>query len=1037
MPDGAGGGRVSRAPSLRARLARTGFADASRAADLWESGFLAGVLAACEAAELDGGSRDGGLGAASTALIADVARAADPDLALLALARLGEADPDRAERLTEVLADPAGARGNLIAVLGASVATGDWLVAHPGDVEYVLRPRNGVAADPANVRTQLLESVGADPDAAMPVASVRASDGALDEMRRAYRRALLTIATEDLTATDPEAFLPEVGAALANLAAAALEAALALARAELSDHGKDVRLAVLGMGKTGGRELNYISDVDVIYVAEPVDGADEAVALRVGTKLAATLARMCSMPAREPALWEVDAALRPEGKNGPLVRTLASHVSYYERWAKTWEFQALLKARHVAGDVDLSAAYLAATRPMVWEAAGRENFVEDSQAMRRRVEDNVPPAEADRQIKLGRGGLRDVEFTVQLLQLVHGRTDPSIRSANTLRALQSLAAGGYVGRDHAAELGACYRFLRVLEHRVQLYRMRRTHLLPTADDDLRRLARSMGRSPEGEVAGAKDLVARWQAIRRRVRRLHEELYYRPLLPATARLSADDVSLDPEAAKARLQAIGYRDPAGALRHIKILTEGISRRAAIQRQLLPVMLGWFGEGPDPDGGLLAFRKLSEELGGTHWYLKMLRDSGAAAERLATLLSSSKYVADSLLRTPEAVAWLGDDRELTPRTAEALAAAMNAMLLRRDDPTDAAQAVRFLRRRELTRGAIGDVLADVPVTTCAQVVTPAADMALAGAVRIATQTATAELGLGADPSVFLVVAMGRLGGAEIGYASDADVLFVHDPHESADAKAAQDWAVLVATTIASLLGKTGPEPVLSVDSQLRPEGRQGPVVRTIDSYAEYYQRWAQGWERQALLRARSVAGDVGLGERFTALIDPLRYPATGIDLAEIRELRRIKARVESERLPRGVPATHHLKLGRGGLSDVEWTAQYLQLCHAGEFEALRTTSTLGALAAARDAHLISESDAEQLTAAWELATRLRNAIVLSTGRVSGQKVDVLPSERGELGGVSRLLGYQAGHARDLEEDWLRTARQARVVMERVFFG
>ncbi|TDE90088.1 bifunctional [glutamine synthetase] adenylyltransferase/[glutamine synthetase]-adenylyl-L-tyrosine phosphorylase [Occultella glacieicola] len=1014
-------------------MARAGFADAARAADLWESPFLAGVLAACEA----GAAPDETPGTASTALIGDVARAADPDLALLSLARLGEVDPDRAARLTQVLADPAGARTNLIAVLGASVATGDWLVAHPGDVELVLRPRGGVAADPANVRALLLESVGADPDSAVPVASVRASDGSLNEMRRAYRRALLTIATEDLTAHDPEAFLPEVGAALANLAAAALEAALALARAELTDHGAGVRLAVLGMGKTGGRELNYISDVDVIYVAEPVDGADEADALRVGTKLAATLARMCSMPAREPALWEVDAALRPEGKNGPLVRTLASHVSYYERWAKTWEFQALLKARHVAGDADLSVDYLAATRPMVWEAAGRENFVEDSQAMRRRVEDNVPPAEADRQIKLGRGGLRDVEFTVQLLQLVHGRTDETIRSANTLRALASLSAAGYVGRDHAAELAACYRFLRVLEHRVQLYRMRRTHLLPTSEDGLRRLARSMGRNPLGDVPDANALMQRWQATRRRVRRLHEDLYYRPLLPATASLSADEVSLDPEAAKARLQGIGYRDPAGALRHIKVLTEGISRRAAIQRQLLPVMLGWFAEGPDPDGGLLAFRKLSEELGGTHWYLKMLRDSGAAAERLATLLSSSKYVADSLMRTPEAVAWLGDDRELTPRTPEALAAAMNAMLLRRDDPTDAAQAVRFLRRRELTRGAIGDVLADVPVTTCAAVISPAADMALQGAVRIATQTATAELGLDADPSRFLVVAMGRLGGAEIGYASDADVLFVHDPRDGADPKQAQDWAVLVATTIASLLGKTGPEPVLPVDSQLRPEGRQGPVVRTIDSYAEYYQRWAQGWERQALLRARSVAGDNDLGERFTSLIDPLRYPADGIDLAEIRELRRIKARVESERLPRGVPATHHLKLGRGGLSDVEWTAQYLQLCHAGTTETLRTTSTLEALAAARDANLITDSDAEHLTAAWELATRLRNAIVLSTGRVSGQKVDVLPSERGELAGVSRLLGYHAGHARDLEEDWLRTARQARVVMEQVFFG
>src|SRR5690606_4983305 len=307
------------------------------------------------------------------------------------------------------------------------------------------------------------------------------------------------------------------------------------------------------------------------------------------------------------------------------------------------EFQALLKARTVAGDRDLGRAYEDAIAPFVWSAAGRENFVEDSQAMRRRVEDHVPAAEADRQLKLGKGGLRDVEFTVQLLQLVHGRADESIRSRSTLTALGELAAGGYVGREHAARLGVCYRFLRSLEHRIQLFRLRRTHLVPTAEDELRRLARSLGMRAEG----AAGLSERWRATRREVRGLHEEIFYRPLLPAVAQLSPDEVSLAPEAAKARFAAIGYRDPAGAMRHVTALTEGVSRRAAIQRQLLPVMLGWFAEGADPDAGLLAFRTLSETLGTTHWYLKLLRDSGSAAQRLAHLLSNSRYMADALAR------------------------------------------------------------------------------------------------------------------------------------------------------------------------------------------------------------------------------------------------------------------------------------------------------------------------------------------------------------------------------------------------------
>ncbi|WP_235912196.1 bifunctional [glutamine synthetase] adenylyltransferase/[glutamine synthetase]-adenylyl-L-tyrosine phosphorylase [Ruania zhangjianzhongii] len=1018
-----------RPQSLTAALARAGFTDTARSADLLTEPALAALLDPADV----------------TALIGALGKVADPDRALLALVRLAETEADLSVLTGDGAASggqssPPGTGaglGRLLAVLGGSSFWADYLVAHPAQVAVVLTGAvalpGAAESDATQVRAELLRAVGADPAAQLPVAAVRAADGGVDDLRRAYRHLLLGIAAEDLSAPDPVALLPRVGAALANLAAAALDGALALARAELSDHGAGVRLAVLGMGKTGGMELNYISDVDVVYVAEPVGNTPEDEALPVATKLAATLARMCSMPSREAPLWEVDAALRPEGKNGPLVRTLDSHLAYYRRWAKTWEFQALLKARHVAGDAPLSQAYLDALRPMVWTAVEREHFVEDSQAMRRRVEEHVPPVEADRQIKLGRGGLRDVEFTVQLLQLVHGRVDEGIRAANTLAALEALSATGYVGRDHADQLAGCYRFLRVLEHRVQLMRMRRTHLLPTDEQELNVLARAA----RIEGGDAKALLAKWRSVRRQVRSLHEDLFYRPLLPQVARLSADDVSLDPERARERLRGIGYRDPAGAIRHINSLTEGVSRRAAIQRQLLPVMLGWFAEGPDPDGALLAFRKISDSLGATHWYLKLLRDSGAAAERLAHILSASAYAAERIAGLTEAVTWLDEDADLVPRSREALEANMTAMLARRKDTGQPELAVRFIRRRELTRAAISDVLTEVPAATCAAIITPAAELALVGALGIARRSATAKLALAQEPSRFLVVAMGRLGGAEISYASDADVMFVHDPLPGTGADIAQKWALEVATAVPALLGSTGSEPKLAVDADLRPEGRQGPMVRTLASYAEYYARWAQGWERQALLRARAVAGDTGLGEEFTALIDPLRYPEGGVDLHELRELRRIKARVESERLPRGVPDTHHLKLGSGGLADVEWTAQLLQLQHAHTHPELQVTGTLATLAAAAEAGLIGAADAASLAQAWELATRLRNANVLATGRLTGARIDQLPAERSALVRISRLLGYPAGHADDLEQDWMRAARHARKVMEDVFYG
>ncbi|WP_086711544.1 bifunctional [glutamine synthetase] adenylyltransferase/[glutamine synthetase]-adenylyl-L-tyrosine phosphorylase, partial [Streptomyces antimycoticus] len=439
-----------------------------------------------------------------------------------------------------------------------------------------------------------------------------------------------------------------------------LRAALEIAAEEEPQDAAACKLAVIGMGKCGGRELNYVSDVDVIFVAEAVEGVQEDEAVRAATRLASRLMRVCSDVTVEGTIWPVDANLRPEGRNGPLVRTLSSHLAYYQRWAKTWEFQALLKARPMAGDAGLGQAYVDALAPMVWQAVERENFIPDVQQMRRRVVENIPVSEVDRELKLGPGGLRDVEFAVQLLQLVHGRSDESLRSGTTLDALAALAAGGYVGRTDAAALDAAYRFLRTMEHRLQLYRLRRTHLMPEGEADQRRLGRSLGFRTEPVT----ELGTAWRRHAREVRRLHEKLFYRPLLDAVAQLQPGEIRLSPEAAGQRLTALGYADPAGALRHLEALASGVTRKAAIQRTLLPVLLGWFADSADPDAGLLGFRKVSDALGKTPWYLRLLRDEGAAAENLARVLSAGRLAPDLLLRAPEAVALLGDPEGLRPR-------------------------------------------------------------------------------------------------------------------------------------------------------------------------------------------------------------------------------------------------------------------------------------------------------------------------------------------------------------------------------------
>jgi len=981
-----------RPTTLAAHLARRGFADPADAARLLAEMALPDPEAFADA----------------------LTSAADPDQALRALHRLGGAGAD----IAAIARDDAWFAA-VAATVGMSTALADHLVRHPRSLS-LLREVPVHAPARAERRERLLVAVGADPRAAQPSAT---TSGAADALRVAYRDELLTTVARDLVHS---AQVDDIAEELADLADAALEAGLAVARAELPADAAACRLAVIAMGKCGGRELNYVSDVDVIFVAEPVDGGDEEAALRTGQRLAAGVMRVCGEPTAEGALWQVDAALRPEGKQGALVRTLASHVGYYERWAKTWEFQALLKARPAAGDRALGEAYVDAVSPFVWRAADGPDFVADVQRMRQRVEDHIPARDADRQLKLGRGGLRDVEFSVQLLQLVHGRSDVMLRSPSTLVALEALSTWGYVGREDGATLGAAYRFLRTLEHRIQLHELRRSHIVPDDDDSLRRIGRSLGMRSD-PVA---ELTAEWRRHAREVRRIHEKLFYRPLLQAVARLDPGDARLSPEAAGERLAALGYADPSGALRHLEALTSGVSRRAAIQRTLLPVLLGWFADGPDPDAALLGFRRMSDELGSTPWYLRLLRDESLAAERMAVILSSSRFATDLLLRSPDAVALLADDRELMPRSLDALVVEARAAVARHDDAESAVSALRALRRRELFRIAACDVLGLIDDRAVMTGLSDVTEATLRGALEVAERGVAAASPDGRLPTRMALIAMGRFGGRELGYSSDADLMFVHQPRAEADEQAASDAAFAVANELRRLLMAPSPDPPLEIDADLRPEGRQGPLVRSVESYRAYYERWSAPWEAQALLRARPCAGDAEVCEEFVAMVDPLRWPAAGIGDADTREMRRLKARMESERLPRGADPTMHLKQGRGGLVDVEWVAQLLQLRHAAKTPDLRTTGTLAALDGAVAAGLLDEADADTLRASWLLATRVRNAIMLATGRAS----DSVPTSGPGLATVAHLLGYR--QPADLLEDYRRTTRRARGVVERLFY-
>ncbi|RAV34553.1 bifunctional [glutamine synthetase] adenylyltransferase/[glutamine synthetase]-adenylyl-L-tyrosine phosphorylase [Corynebacterium heidelbergense] len=989
----------------------------------------------------------------------------DPNLALNNVVRLVEAlqseekagkitGDAKASALLGVLEDNATLRRRILGLFGASSLLGDHIVANPEQwtlLEQPLPTREEMMA-------AMLGCVGAERVEGAGELVYRAAVSGMEgdsAMRVTYRMLLARIAAHDVASTchirgeeDPEPLDFEVVArALADAADAALTAALAVACATV--YGKvgeeketePARMAVMAMGKCGARELNYISDVDVIFVAEPADSKASRWAgefINVGSRV----------------FFEVDAALRPEGKRGALVRTLDSHVSYYKRWASTWEFQALLKARPMSGDLELGQQYVEALAPMVWSAAEREDFVSDVQAMRRRVIDNVPEELRRRELKLGNGGLRDVEFAVQLLQMVHGRTDESLRVRSTVEALHALVDGGYVGREDGNTLIANYGFMRLLEHRLQLMRLKRTHTLPPKEDKaaLTWLARTSGCRATGGKSAREQLEADVRTTAVQIHQLHSKLFYRPLLSSVVAMSADAVRLTPEAAKRQLAALGYENPQRAYQHLNALASGTTRRAKLQAIILPSLLEWLGATVDPDAGLLAYRKLSERAEGRAWFLRLLRDENIVGKRLMFLLGTSPYLAELYLYSLDSIKLLSDGAngpKLLDQDAAVVTHSLVAAARRHRSIDKAIAAARSLRRAELARIAAADLLGFMDVERVCESLSMVWDAVLEAALEAEIKAWEDENSRNA-PACISVIGMGRLGGAELGYGSDADVLFVAEPvaergrggvasastteqEATKDSNEALKWAEKICESVRSRLAKPSQDPPLAVDMDLRPEGRNGPVVRSLASYERYYREWGETWEMQALLRATWIAGNKDLGIKFLHMIDQFRYPEDGATDKQVQEVRRMKARVDAERLPQGADRNTHTKLGRGGLTDVEWTVQLLTMLHGQVAAKLHNTSTLEVLGELAEAGIVSEKDAQTLRIAWVTATRARNAIVL----VRGKRKDQLPGAGKPLAQVAAAAGWAPEDSNAFLDDYLKKTRRAHRVVDRIFWG
>lgn len=882
-----------------------------------------------------------------------VERCAAPDAARTALERIAERHPDQ---LTAIADDEAWAR--LVAVVAASRSLTELLVSDDAALSVVVEAPRGP----------------------QPAPEIAGAPGW-------FRREVLRIAARDLAGEVPLATTTASLSAAARQVLRVVHDAVAATVLEPDEH-----LVVVGMGKLSGDELNYASDVDILLVGE----GDPRRLERAGRQVL-ELAGRC---------FRVDPDLRPEGRDGALVRSLDGYVTYWERWAQPWERQALLRAQPVAGDGALAARWAAAAAQVVWGRPLEPEELRSLRALKVRAEEEVRKrGVADREVKRGPGGIRDVEFAAQLLQLVHGPVDADLRSPSTVAALSVLGRDGYVDEGDAAALIESYQLLRRVEHALQLRDGHQTHLVPSERADRRHLARVLGYRGD-PTGGATELFDRdLRAHRSRVRAVHERLWFRPLLASLSGAGP----LRPDAAADRLAAFGFTDVERTRQAVVELTRGLTRSSRMMQQLLPLVLDWLSSSPDPDLGLLGLRRLASGEQRTGRLAATFRDSPEVARQLATLLGTSRQLGDILMANPDLVERLADESRLQTRAPHELVESATSAIGWRADPEDRQRALRRWQQRHLLGIAARDVFGMADVEDVGAGLSALADAALDAAL------ATLE------PQVpFAVLALGRYGGAELGYASDLDLVFAFDGRSTADA----DEADRIATALLRFVdGGTPANRIWAIDTTLRPEGRNGPLARSLQAWRSYLGRWASTWERQAYLRLRPVAGDRSLGSALADAVADATWsrPFTEEDA---REVRRMKARIEQERIGRGEDPKFHLKLGPGSLSDVEFTVQLLQLQHA-----VPGTATIATLRALGDAGHLDPDDAEVLEAAYRFceATRNRSFLVAGPG-------DSLPIRPEQILPLARSLGMTVP---ELREEYRRRTRRARRVVERVFYG
>ncbi len=967
--------------------------------------------------------------------------AADPAAALHALARLLE---------TGEVGPRAGLVAPLLRLLGGSPALAGSLIGEGAQWPELLASVLRVAGRDVPAHRAALAAAGvAGP---LPRAALQAG------LRRHRRRELVRIGGRDLLGlADVEATVREITA----LAEGVIETAVACVRARLVEEcgeawapGEPRRPAsfcVVGMGKLGGEELNYSSDVDLIYVYE-CDG-EQAAGRTLGqlfSRLAEEVTRALREVTDDGLCFRVDLRLRPGGAEGPVAVSLSAALSYYETWGQTWERAAWLKARPVGGERALGEALIDELAPFVYRRYLDFGTIEDLKAMKRRVDASLRgPEAAARDVKLGRGGIREVEFLVQAQQLVHGGKDARLRRRSTLGGLAALAGAGYMAHPLADELAAAYRFLRDVEHKLQIVQERQTQLMPAEPEELLALARRLGFRGPAAVADLHAAHARHTGV---VHHAFASLFHgaeeerrRDEQPELGTL-IDELEHE-EQALWRLGALGFRDLEGAYRDLRLLRDGTPHAPASARRrqalttLAPGLLAEIARSAAPDRALRHVATFISTVGARTSYLHLLLENPEVMRLLVRLFASSEFLSAFFLRHPELLdSLVRADLVRIVRSREDMAAELGARMAAAPDFEAELDTLRRFRHEEVLRIGVHDIQGTLAPEEVGGQLTAVAETCLAAALAVARREVLARARLPAErPTEGLaVLGMGKLGSAELNYASDLDLIFIYDAGDEAwwsgRAVPHEVFTRIAQRAISALQTPTREGIAYRIDTRLRPSGNQGPLVSSLEAFAAYHATSAQVWERQALIRARVLAAPAELGARLEAVADRFVY-GRGLTAAEVAEIARMRERIERERGAADDRAVN-IKAGRGGLVDVEFVVQMLQLRHGHEHPRVRTRVTREAIAQLEAAGLLPSVDARALVDGYAFLRALENRLRLDRD----QPVEAMDADPESLLGLARRLGYRGSDAEAvgaLRADHARHRDAIRAVYDRHLGG